>query len=145
MLDRMHDIETREDCERLVRAFYGRALTDEIIGWLFTDVAQLDLERHVPRITAFWETILLGAGTYGGGAFGPHVALNQKARLRGGHFERWVWLWTATVDELFSGPHADLAKAHAQRVARAFHARLQGRVVDDPVPGGLLVIQPYGT
>ena len=56
-----HDIETREDCERLVRTFYGRALADPIIGWLFTDVAKLDLEAHVPRITSFWETILLGA------------------------------------------------------------------------------------
>lgn len=139
----MQDIETREDCERLVREFYGRALTDSIIGFLFTDVARLDLESHVPRITAFWETILLGAGTYGGGAFAPHAALNEKARLRGGHFERWVWLWTTTVDELFAGPRADLAKAHAERVARAFHARLRGRALDGPVPDGLLVIQPH--
>src|SRR5581483_7154751 len=55
------DIETREDCERLVRAFYGRALTDPFLGFLFTDVAKLDLDAHVPRITSFWETILLGA------------------------------------------------------------------------------------
>ena len=34
------DIETRADCERLVRAFYGRALTDPMIGWIFTDVAR---------------------------------------------------------------------------------------------------------
>jgi hypothetical protein len=49
------------DCERLVRAFYGRALTDPTIGFIFTDVAHLDLEAHVPEITSFWETILLGA------------------------------------------------------------------------------------
>ena len=50
----MADIETRADCERLVRAFYERALVDPVIGWLFTDVAKLDLEEHVPRITDFW-------------------------------------------------------------------------------------------
>ena len=116
-----HDIETREDCERLVRAFYGRALTDPVIGWLFTDVARLDLEAHVPRIASFWETILLGARSYGGGAFAPHAALNARARLRAGHFERWLWLWQQTVDELFEGERAQLAKAHAARVARAFH------------------------
>ena len=70
------DIENREDCERLVRAFYGRALDDPIIGWLFTDVAKLDLEAHVPQIASFWETILLGAQSYGGGAFRPHAALH---------------------------------------------------------------------
>lgn len=118
------DIETRSDCERLVRAFYGRALEDEVIGWLFTDIARLDLEAHVPRITAFWETVLLGAGTYSGGAFRPHVALHARARLRGGHFERWLHLWNETVDGMFSGPRAQLAKGHAARVARAFASRL---------------------
>jgi hemoglobin len=122
----VHDIETRDDCERLVRAFYGRALEDPIIGYLFTDVAQLDLEAHVPRITAFWETILLGARSYGGGAFRPHAELHFKSPLQRGHFERWLWLWRDTVDELFAGERAELAKAHATRVAQAFHARLAG-------------------
>jgi hemoglobin len=49
----------------------------------------------------------------------------MKVRLRAGHFERWLWLWRATVDELFVGERAELAKTHADRVARAFHARLQ--------------------
>ena len=34
------DIQTREDCEALVRAFYGRALEDPIIGWIFTEVGR---------------------------------------------------------------------------------------------------------
>jgi hemoglobin len=120
-----HDIETRDDCERLVRAFYGRALKDPVIGWLFTDVARLDLEAHVPRIASFWETILLGARSYGGGAFAPHAALNARAGLRAGHFERWLWLWQQTVDELYEGERTELAKAHAARVARAFYERLR--------------------
>ena len=133
------DIATRADCERLVRAFYGRALDDEIIGWLFTDVAHLDLEAHVPVIASFWETILLGAQSYSGGAFRPHAALNAKAPLRGGHFHRWLALWNETVDELFAGPRAELAKAHAARVADAFHRRLQGLPDPPPPPGGLTV------
>ena len=106
-----HDIDTRGDCERLVRAFYGRALADPVIGWLFTDVARLDLEAHVPRITSFCETILLGAHRYGGGAFAPHAALNARAQLRAGHFERWLWLWQRTVDELFEGERARLGQS----------------------------------
>ena len=76
----LRDIESRADCERLVRAFYGRALEDPIIGFIFVDVAKLDLEAHVPRITSFWETILLGAQSYGGGAFRPHAQLHGKVR-----------------------------------------------------------------
>ncbi len=119
------DIETRADCERLVRAFYGRALHDDVIGFLFTDVAHLDLEAHVPQLTSFWETMLLGAQSYNGRPFRPHIDLNYKARLRPGHFARWLALWTTTVDELFEGPTAELAKAHANRVARAFSERIQ--------------------
>jgi hemoglobin len=119
-----HDIATREDCERLVRAFYGRALSDPIIGFIFTDVAHLDLEAHLPRIASFWETILLGAQSYGGGAFAPHIVLHMQVGLTHGHFERWLSLWRATVDELFAGPRAELAKSHAQRVALAFQRRL---------------------
>ena len=119
------DIETREDVERLVRAFYGRALTDPIIGWIFTDIAKLDVEAHVPQIASFWETILLGARSYRGGAFRPHAALHVRAGLRGGHFARWLALWRTTVDELFAGERAELAKSHAQRVADAFQRRLE--------------------
>lgn len=129
----LHDITNREDCERLVRAFYGRALTDPVIGFIFVDVAKLDLEAHVPRIASFWETILLGAQSYGGGAFRPHAVINAQVPLRAGHFERWLWLWHATVDELFSGERAELAKTHADRVARAFHARLR---MLDAAPAG---------
>ncbi len=138
------DIETRADCERLVRAFYGRALDDPIIGWIFVDVAKLDVEAHVPQIASFWETILLGAQSYAGGAFAPHAALHMKVRLRGGHFERWLALWRDTVDELFAGERAELAKSHALRVAQAFHRRLQALPAaggDAPAGGPLLVTQ----
>src|SRR3954462_12773903 len=121
----LHDIESRADCEQLVRAFYGRALEDPIIGFIFVDVAKLDLESHVPRITSFWETILLGARSYAGGAFRPHAQLHAKVRLREGHFAQWLNLWCRTVDELFAGERAELAKAHAHRVAQAFLQRLQ--------------------
>jgi hemoglobin len=123
-----HDIDTRADCELLVRSFYERVMADPIIGFLFTDIARLDLDEHVPRITSFWETILLGAQTYtteAGGPFRPHVELNAKVPLQSGHFHRWLYLWHGTVDELFIGDRADRAKAHADRVAVAFQSRLR--------------------
>jgi hemoglobin len=135
------DIETRDDVERLVRAFYSRAMDDPMIGYLFTDVAQLDLEAHVPEITSFWETILLGAQSYRGGAFAPHAQLHAKSPLRGGHFERWLVIWTSTVDDLFDGPRAGYAKHHAARVARAFHGRIQTLGQPAPAGGGFAVTQ----
>src|SRR4051794_41669583 len=107
------DIETRADCERLVRCFYGKAMQDPLIGWIFVDVARLDLEAHVPVIASFWETILLGARSYGGGAFAPHSALHARAGLQRGHFERWLGLWAGTVDEVFARQLPQPPQAHA--------------------------------
>jgi len=121
----LRDVETRADCERLVRAFYAKAFADPMIGFIFVDVAKLDLEAHVPQITSFWETILLGTPAYRGSAFRPHAELHAKVGLRRGHFERWLQLWFGTVDELFAGERANLAKVHALRVGHAFLGRLE--------------------
>jgi hemoglobin len=140
-VDERHDIQTRADCERLVRAFYTRAMADPILGFLFVDVAKLDLEAHVPVITDFWETILLGAQRYRGGAFRPHAELNAKAPLRAGHFERWLFIWRTTVDELFAGERAELAKSHADRVGRAFYQRVEAINSQPSAPGPFVVTQ----
>jgi hemoglobin len=137
-----HDIGDRADVERLVRTFYGKAMTDPITGWLFTDVARLDLEEHIPQIASFWETVLLGTKSYSGTPFEPHARLHAKANLRAAHFGRWLALWSETVDELFAGETAEMAKAHALRVAQAFHARLQSYPGPESAPpgdGGLVV------
>ncbi len=121
----LHDIDDHADCERLVRAFYTRVLVDPLIGWIFVDVARLDVEAHVPRIASFWATILLDEHSYSGSAFAPHAALNANVRLRVGHFQQWVNLWGSTIDELFAGERAELAKSHAVRVSKAFQRRLR--------------------
>ena len=95
-------------------------MTDPLIGLIFVDVAKLDLEAHVPKITSFWETILLGAQTYRGGAFRPHAAIHMRVGLRPGHFERWLAMWHAPSTSSSTGRGRRLAKAHATRVANAF-------------------------
>jgi hypothetical protein len=47
----MNDLKTRQDIEILLKNFYEKALKDKVIGYIFTDVAKLDLEHHLPIIT----------------------------------------------------------------------------------------------
>lgn len=144
MSEQRHDIRTRADIVRLVDRFYGEAMTDPLIGYLFTDIAHLDLDKHRPVITSFWEKLLLGTGDYGGGAFAVHARLHLRSPLQWGHFDRWVRLWTDAVDELFAGPVADAAVAHGRRIAAAFDRRLQEPNLS-PVPAGQpLQILQYG-
>jgi hemoglobin len=68
----------------------------------------------------FWQTILLEVHTYSGSPFPPHKHLPvDKA-----HFERWMELFTNTVDTLFHGPVADEAKLRAQNMAEMFNYKI---------------------
>lgn len=118
------DLASRADIVMLASTFYRRAFADELLGPIFIDIAKMDLEKHLPIICDFWENILFRTGAYRGGAFAPHVMLNQQVALDWPKFERWLEIWTGTVDDLFAGPYADIAKAHAENVAHAFSDRL---------------------
>lgn len=135
-----HDIRSRADILQLVDRFYEEAMVDPLIGYLFTDVAHLDLDKHRPVITDFWETLLLDAQSYGGGAFGVHHALHMKSPLQPGHFDRWVVLWAQSVNEMFEGPVAAAAIAHGRRIAAAFRRRIDNPDFDPVYDGPLLQI-----
>jgi hemoglobin len=111
------DIATRKDIEILIITFYERIKPDPVIGFIFTDVVKMDWATHVPVIVDFWETILLDNPVYTNNAMGVHYALNKKVPLKKEHFERWVQVFTSTVDELFTGPVATLAKNRAGAIA----------------------------
>ncbi len=111
------DIENREDIERLMRLFYAKAIPDDIIGHYFTQVIQMDLEQHLPVITDFWETVIFGVAKYKSNAIVVHQHLHMKSAFTEQHFERWVTLFQSTIDELFSGDNAELAKQRALSIA----------------------------
>jgi hemoglobin len=114
------DIETRSDIDLLMRDFYERALADDLIGFIFTDVAHLDLGAHLPIIGDFWEAILFRSGGYhqrGRNPLQVHGALNEKVRLLPEHFDRWLEIFTKTVDERYCGEMSDFLKLRARAIA----------------------------
>jgi len=113
------DIENREDIDLLMQTFYQRAMTDETIGYIFTDVAKLDLKHHLPIIGDFWETLLFQTGSYQKHGRNPlmvHGELNDKEPLLSVHFERWLEIFTEAVDELFHGERSDFLKMRAKMI-----------------------------
>ena len=127
----MHDIETREDIEILVADFYEKAIKDKVIGYIFTDVAKIDLEHHLPIIADFWEMLLLGTvnfqAKYGRSPMQVHHELNEKEPLKLEHFARWVKLFCETVDERFTGKTANLAKIRAISIAETMRLRFSSK------------------
>lgn len=120
----MPDLETRADIDLLLHRFYARAMADPLIGYLFTDVAHLDLEHHLPKIGNFWEQVLLQRPVYVGNPIAVHLPLHQAATLEGRHFQRWFEIWAETIDELFQGDMATQAKRRAAVIAESMQYRL---------------------
>ncbi|MFD7660188.1 group III truncated hemoglobin [Actinosynnema sp. NPDC059797] len=120
------DLRDRRDALALVTEFYRRAYGDGLLGPVFRDVARLDLAAHLPVMADFWDTVLFRAGSYRGNLLRVHVALHERAPLAPAHFSRWLALWNATVDDLFAGEKADLAKSQAERIGRSMTRRLRG-------------------
>ncbi|MFE2345558.1 group III truncated hemoglobin [Kitasatospora cineracea] len=118
------DVTSRADLEQALRLFYRAAFADPLIGPHFTEIARLDLEAHLPRITDFWESALLRTASYRGNALAPHAALHAVAPLTAAHFGRWVQLWRATLDGRHAGPVTERAKAQAQRISVTMLRRL---------------------
>jgi len=121
------DLRDRDDIAGLVSEFYRRAFADPLLGHIFTDIARMDLERHLPIMCDFWETVLFQAGLYHRNALQMHYVLNARYPLEQEHFDRWLELWIGNVDEHFAGEKAELAKLQATRIAGSILRRLEGR------------------
>lgn len=134
----MNDIETRTDIDLIMRVFYERALADEVIGYIFTDVARLDLEHHLPIIGDFWETMLFQTGNYARHGRNPlevHKALSLRSQLKPEHFERWLKIFATSVDEEFAGDRAE----HLKMRARSIATRMQ-EFLNTPEPIGASLV-----
>lgn len=113
----MKDIETRADLEVFTRAFYNRLLADDSISYIFTDVAKVNLEEHLPIITDFWELSMFHTGSYRNNTMQVHMQLNEKEQLTSEHFDTWLAHFNSTVDDLFSGLNAEKIKTRALSIA----------------------------
>ena len=111
------DIGSREDISILMEKFYAKALTDDVIGFFFTGVVKLNMQAHLPVIVDFWETVLFDVAKYKGNAMQVHQHIHQLSAFTEQHFERWLLLFTQTVNELFEGDRSELAKQRAISIA----------------------------
>ncbi len=120
----MKDIENRQDIENLLTLFYEKALKDAEIGYLFTEIAHINLETHLPHIADFWEMVLFQKEGYTKNVLQIHQHLHEKSPLQPAHFRRWLDLFLETIDAHFLGENAERAKQRAQSVATVIQTKL---------------------
>ncbi|MFK5880222.1 MAG: group III truncated hemoglobin [Flavobacteriaceae bacterium] len=113
----MNDITTREDIKLMVNTFYTYLQKDKELNHLFNEVAKLNWEKHLPKMYDFWETILFHKPVFKGNPMKVHMDLDNKTKLKKENFDTWLVIFKKTVDELFVGELAELAKQRAASVA----------------------------
>jgi hemoglobin len=112
------DIKNRADIEHLVRTFYAKLLSDEIMAPHFHGI---DFEHHFPRMIGFWAFILLDEQSEMSNVFQKHIRLDVHDE----HFEHWIEHFCQTVDGLFAGEKADKAKQNAQVIGYTFKTKMK--------------------
>src|SRR5215212_7841559 len=111
------DIQNRNDLVHLLRAFYEDAFKDQLIGRFFTEVVPLDLDTHLPLIADFWDAVVFHTGGYRKNVMAVHQHIHQLSQIRKEHLDRWVELFTGTIDRFYDGPNATLMKQRAASIA----------------------------
>lgn len=113
----MKEIETKKDIELLVNTFYAKVLKDELISPFFK---HMNFDHHLPKMVHFWSFVLLDEAGYMTDVTAKHMHM----RLKQEYFDRWLALFNATVDELFTGEKANAAKQRAYLVGWTISSKM---------------------
>ncbi|WP_273276622.1 group III truncated hemoglobin [Maribacter polysiphoniae] len=112
------DITNRDDVSLLVNTFYKKIRKDDILGPIFNNIIS-DWDAHLELLTDFWETQLFLKRKYHGNPVTAHQEVDDKTNhtISSEHFGFWLNLWFETLDELFEGEVAWIAKNRAQKMS----------------------------
>lgn len=119
------DIKNREDVFLLVTTFYAKVRKNDLLGPVFNSVIQ-DWEKHFEHLTDFWQSNLFFEKTYKGNPMEKHAEVDKKVggTINEMHFGVWLQLWFETLDELFEGDVAQIAKNRARNMGTFLHIKI---------------------
>lgn len=121
------DITTRKDIELLVDNFYIKIKADPLLSHFFSDIVKVHWNNYLPVMYSFWENALFFTGSYLGNPLEVHKHLNKLKSLHEVHFLQWNKLFIETVDELFEGEKAILAKERAINISTVMQLSIFGK------------------
>lgn len=110
------DAITEELIHELVRGFYARIRTDEVLGPIFSRVIGEDWDPHLAKMCDFWSSVMRMSGRYKGNPMVAHMRLKM---VRPEHFDRWLSLFREAADEICSPGLGTLFVSRAENIARS--------------------------
>lgn len=119
------DLENREDVSLLVNTFYSKLRADEVLGPIFNGIIT-DWDGHLELLTDFWETQLFLKRKYYGNPIKAHNEMDDKMNhsITPEHFGLWLNLWFQTIDALFTGDNAFIAKNRARQISSMLYLQI---------------------
>ncbi len=119
------DIRNREDLTHLISTFYTKVRRHAELGPFFNETIK-DWDEHTRTLTDFWETNLFFIQGYKGNPVKVHLDVDAKFdhSIEQAHFGHWLELWFSTVDSLFEGEKAHLAKERARNMSHMMFIRI---------------------
>lgn len=117
------DINNRNEIEVVVNTFYDKVREDDLLKMMFIDV---NWQKHLPVMYDFWDNVLFYTGKYNGNPMAKHQMAHQQNPLTAELFKRWLDLFSATIDELYNGPNAQLLKERAHSIATIMQIKIIG-------------------
>ncbi|WP_373519448.1 group III truncated hemoglobin [Pricia sp.] len=127
------EIKDRQDVKLLVETFYGKIRKDNVLGPIFNGIIS-EWDSHLDLLTDFWETQLFLKRKYAGNPVLAHQEVDDQMNhsITPEHFGLWLNLWFATIDELFEGEKAWIAKNRAQKMSTMLFMQIyQHRKIDN--------------
>ena len=83
------DLDRRGEIHDLVVAFYREVVFDDLLGPVFTDIAETDWATHISKLVDYWCRVLLRAPGYDGWFLDGHCRVHDIDPLRLEHCDRW--------------------------------------------------------
>ena len=102
----------------VVHGFYDRIRKDDLLAPLFAQfIPAEEWPVHLAKMCDFWSATLLRTRRYEGRPLPPHLAIPDLGKA---HFQRWLFLFSQTVDEFCQPDVAELFLDRAMRIAHSF-------------------------
>ncbi len=115
------DIRGIDDIKIMVDVFYQKVREDKLLAPIFNFRLSTHWEPHLEKMYTFWNAALFGVKGYNGNPFIKHATMELGEE----HFERWMNLFSETVNTHFEGPVAEDAKTRAGIMASMFMHKIE--------------------
>jgi len=118
------DITSRSDISELVVTFYEKVKKDAMLAPFFAGIE--DWDEHLDKLTTFWESSLFLKTKYYGDPIKAHVKMDQEhdQSINQEHFGHWMNLWFETIDEMYEGEYAQMAKNRARKMSTFLYLKI---------------------